>query len=75
MIDERREALPDMVALQLELSLIPAYRGVTPIDKMLGHLVELGFAIEGIEPGHTDPSTGRLMEADGIFVQRLAPTR
>ncbi|MFD9702546.1 FkbM family methyltransferase [Lentzea sp. NPDC059081] len=63
-------SLRRIVAVQLELSLVPLYTG----QPLMGELVELlsgeGFGLWSIEPGFRDTRTGRMLQCDGIFVRR-----
>ncbi len=58
-----------VVALQLELSLVPLYEGSWPWDEAVGWLKGRGFSMHGLAPGFTDPETGRLLQFDGVFVK------
>lgn len=46
--------LNQVVALQIELSVVPAYKGEVPVWEALGRLQQLGFQITGAFPLHRD---------------------
>jgi FkbM family methyltransferase len=55
-------------AVQLELSLRALYIGSPLYDELLDLMTQRGFALAGLEPGFTDPSTGWLLQTDALFV-------
>lgn len=55
--------------VQMELSLVPLYEGQALFAEMIERMRELGFALYGVIPGFADEETGRLMQADGIFLR------
>jgi FkbM family methyltransferase len=67
------EALPCIIGLQLELSLEPLYADGTLLEDMLTLTRQAGFSLLGIEPGFSDPRSGRLLQADGIFFRLPQP--
>lgn len=60
-------SLGRIAGLQLELSLVPLYDGGMLYDEALAFTRQHGFVLCGLEPGFTDPATGDLLQADGIF--------
>lgn len=60
-------SLPDILGIQLEMSIEPLYSGEMPYLEMLTYLAGLGFILVSVEPGHGDPVTGRMLQMDGIF--------
>lgn len=62
-------------ALQLETSLEPLYSGQALAEEMLPFVRDLGFEVFGLWPGYRDSRTGRLMEADFLFVRLDASDR
>lgn len=60
-------ALARIGVIQAELSLVPLYEGAPLIDDMIRLLREKGYALISLEPGFSDPATGRLLQADGLF--------
>ncbi|MDX1547792.1 MAG: FkbM family methyltransferase, partial [Rhodothermales bacterium] len=66
-LDGAARALPQILGLQLEMSLVPLYDGETPFHEMLTVLDGLGFTLMSVEPVHADARTGQLLQVDGIF--------
>lgn len=67
------EALERLAGLQLEMSIIPLYEGEVQFDELLSHLRSRGFQLMSVEPGFSDPSTGQLLQIDGIFFREYVP--
>ncbi|HVS35911.1 MAG TPA: FkbM family methyltransferase [Gemmataceae bacterium] len=65
-----RESLPRIAAIEAEMSLWPFYSSQPLYHELIDHLDSAGFDLWSIQPGHRDPQTTRLIEMDGIFVQR-----
>lgn len=63
--------LPHIRGIQLELSLIPLYEGQVTYRDMIDWLAVKGFDLWNIIPGFSDASTGRLLQFDGIFFQKM----
>ena len=61
------ESLPHITGVQLELSLLPLYAGQVLMPEMQALMAQHGFALMSLEPGFTDPRTGRLLQVDGVF--------
>lgn len=59
--------LPRIKGIQVELSLVPIYKGQCLYREMLDHIVSLGYELHAIIPGFTDASTGRMLQMDGVF--------
>lgn len=64
-----------LLAIQLELSIVPLYEG----QKLYGHFFDLlsgkGFELWSIMPGFTNQDTGQTLQFDGIFVRKeILPT-
>jgi FkbM family methyltransferase len=60
--------LPRLAAVQLELSLFPLYAGCVLFDEMTHLMYQQGFILAGLESGLTSPTNGRLLQADGLFI-------
>ncbi len=56
-------------AVQMEMALFPSYQGQTLLPEMLRLMSENGFRLAHLERGFWNPSTGCLMEVDGVFVR------
>lgn len=63
------ESLRRAVAVQTELSLIPLYEDAPGYKEVIEYLESRGFVLAGLEPGHEEPGTGEIVQADGIFVR------
>jgi FkbM family methyltransferase len=53
--------------VQLEMSLVPLYKGEALLPEIVTLMAEMGFVLMAVEPGASDPSTGQLLQLDGIF--------
>jgi len=65
--------LPRIVAMQLELSLIPLYAGAPAMVDMLKYLQAHGYELFQLVPALYDARDGRLLQAEGFFLRRSAP--
>jgi FkbM family methyltransferase len=61
--------LDDVVGVQAELSLVPLYEGAPDWQDVIAFLDRRGFVLAGFEGGHTDWQSGRMLQADGLFVR------
>ena len=52
---------------QLEMSLVPLYKGELMYIEMMDKVTRLGFVLVSIEPGFTSPVTDQVLQFDGIF--------
>jgi FkbM family methyltransferase len=66
-LDGASLSLPDILGIQLEMSIEPLYSNEMPYLEMLTFLAGLGFTLVSVEPGFGDPVTGRMLQMDGIF--------
>ena len=62
--------LPRTTAIQLELSLMPLYKGAPEFADAVTWVRSHGFELFSLIPGFKDKRTGRLLQADGVFVRR-----
>jgi FkbM family methyltransferase len=53
--------------VQLEMSLVPLYEGQALYRDLIGWLEARGFVLWALLPGFSDPTTGRMLQADGVF--------
>jgi FkbM family methyltransferase len=60
-------SLPNILGIQLELSLIQFYEGGRLFSDMIGFMDTLGYKMMSIQPVLEDPETGRQLQVDGIF--------
>lgn len=68
-LEGSRGLMPQIRVLQLELSLIPLYRGQWLLDDFLPYMKGIGFSLWSLSEVFVDPSTGRLLQVDGVFVR------
>jgi len=59
--------LPKIKGIQIELSLVPLYDGQLLFRQLWDYLESAGFSLQFILPGFTDDTTGRQLQADGLF--------
>lgn len=59
--------LERVAGFQLEMSLLPLYEGEQLLAEAIQDMQRRGFALMSIEPGYCDPTSGRLLQADGLF--------
>ena len=62
-----KESLARIDTVQMELSLVPLYSHQMLFNEMHGLMIELGYTLIAIEDGFSDPSSGQVLQADGIF--------
>jgi FkbM family methyltransferase len=65
-----RATLEQAEMLEIELSLVPLYRGQTLFRPMLDHLDEKGFDLVAVRDGFIDPASGHALQVDALFVPR-----
>lgn len=68
-LDGASEVLDQMVGVQIEISFVPLYEGGMLHLELLSRMDEMGVTLVGLEPGFRDPSTGHLLQADGLFLR------
>ena len=68
-IEGSRGLLPRVVGIQAELSLVPLYEGACMMPEMSKRMQELGFVLYGVFPGFVDPSSGRMLQVDGVYMR------
>ncbi len=71
-LEGAERSLERFVGVQLELSLIPLYKGQPLFMDLVETMQNAGFALCGVVPGFTDEQTGRLLQLDGVFLQDSA---
>ena len=55
--------------IQVELSYVEVYRGGPLADEVVRFLKERGFSLFTLIPGFRDEKSGRMLQADGVFVR------
>jgi FkbM family methyltransferase len=68
-LDGAGDLLEHFAAVQLELSYVPLYEGQTLADALIERLVAAGFGLHALDAGFGDRRTGRMLQADGLFVR------
>jgi FkbM family methyltransferase len=61
------QSLPYISGLQVEMSLVELYEGESNYEELKKLIEDCGFELYSLEPGFSDPDTGKLMQVDGIF--------
>lgn len=59
-----------LVGLQLEMSFTALYEGGMTWTQAVDRAEGLGLEIAGIMPGFSDPNSGWMLQADGVFFRR-----
>lgn len=63
------ELLRTCRGVQLEMSLVPLYEGSLCIDEAMSLMKAAGLTLARLEPGFSNPATGRMLQADGVFLR------
>lgn len=58
-----------LAAIQVEVSLARLYAGAPMADEVDAFVTGSGYGLAGIEPGFTEPISGRLLQMDAIYVR------
>ena len=66
-LDRASATLSRIVGVQVELSIVPLYEGAPTWIPMAERISAHGYELMGVEPGFSDPVTGRLLQFDGLF--------
>lgn len=69
-IDGALESLSKIMIIQLEMSIVPLYENEMLFIDMINYLDNKGFQLFSLENIFSDPTTGRLLQVDGIFVKK-----
>jgi FkbM family methyltransferase len=67
-----RELMKQVEAVETELSLVSLYDGQALLPELVTFLSRLGLDLVSLADVLTDPRTGQLLQADGLFVRRPA---
>jgi FkbM family methyltransferase len=62
-----RLSLPKIAGLQIELSIVPLYKGEPEMLDQIAFIKKMGFQLMSLEYGFCDPKTGQMLQVDGIF--------
>lgn len=60
-------SLSSIDTVQIEMSLAPLYQDELSIEQMCLLMIDKGYSLVSLENGFADPTSGRLLQADGIF--------
>jgi len=71
-LDGAQRTLSEFGAVRMELSLAELYEGQKLMPDMVQYLVSLGLELWHIEPGFSDPVSGRLLQFDGVFIRAIS---
>jgi hypothetical protein len=66
-LDGARDTLPRVGLVELEMSLVPLYRGEPHWRDMVGRMEGLGFGLVFLGRDFFDPRTGHVLQVNGIF--------
>ena len=58
-----------VLGVQAEMSLVPLYEGAMLWRETVDRMATEGFDLASLVPGFSDPASGRLLQADGVFVR------
>ena len=72
--DAHRSAICRIVAMRLELSLVPLYEGAPSITDIPMYTRTHGYELFHLVPRLRDERDGRLLQAEGFFVQSAFTT-
>jgi FkbM family methyltransferase len=74
-LDGAGDTLSQFAAVQLELSLVELYEGQALFNELDARLRDSGFVLFSLEPGFSDPTTGRMLQCDGFYVSSVVADR
>jgi FkbM family methyltransferase len=72
-LDGCDEVLDKVMAIHIELSLMPLYDGQELWRYFVDRLENRGFSIWSIQPGFSDRHSGRILQVDAVFVTHDLP--
>lgn len=61
--------IPYFTIIQIELSFVRLYQSAPMFDEMIAYLHQLGFELFTFIPEFKDHISGRLLQADGVFIR------
>lgn len=65
-----RQSLSKIAFIQLEMSVEPLYTNETLFYEMYSYLINAGFELFTFENGIRNPKNGKLLQLDGIFINK-----
>jgi len=69
-LEGAKQSLTHITVLQLEISIEPLYENETLFVEMIRYLEEMEFELFSLENGIRNLESGKLMQVDGIFVNK-----
>ena len=69
-LDGATNILPQIMAIQMELSLVDLYDGQHLWLECIERLKNLGFSLWSLQPAFTDHKTGQTLQFDGLFIRQ-----
>lgn len=66
------ESLSRIDTIQIEMSFVALYGGQKLFVEICEFVREQEYSLVGLEPGFVDPTTGRMLQADGLFRRESA---
>jgi len=66
-----KSALPFIGLIQMEMPLLPLYRGELSFMELHHNLLNQGFQLVSLEPGYCEPATGHMVQVDGIYSREV----
>jgi FkbM family methyltransferase len=69
-VEGSRKSLRRIAGIQMEMSLVPLYEAESLFLELLQFMSSLDYDLKLVEPGIHDPSTGALLQLDGVFFRR-----
>ncbi|MEM8950076.1 MAG: FkbM family methyltransferase [Pseudomonadota bacterium] len=72
-LDGGEALLPQLVGIQLEMSLLPLYQGEHDYQAMIQRLAAAGFTLHLVLPGYFERKLARMVEIDGVFIRDEQP--
>jgi FkbM family methyltransferase len=61
------ETITTVAGVELEMSLVPLYKGETLFPEMSSFMIDRGFSLVALEPVFYSQTTGQLLQVNGIF--------
>lgn len=65
--------IPHLIGIQLEMSLMPLYKGASDYRSMVERLASEDFELHLVLPGYFERKLARQLEIDGVFIKRQKP--
>jgi len=69
-LEGAKQSLNNITLMQLEMSIEPLYEKEILFTEMLNYLQQAGFELFSLENGIRNPDSGKLLQVDGIFINK-----